>query len=159
MGTHKERFKVVPAVYVIFQRDGKVLLLKRANTGYMDGLYSLPAGHVDGDEPAVLAAVREAQEEVAVTLTRDSLRLVHVMHRQADISDRDGKHERIDLFFEVTDWPGKPTNNEPNKCSELRWTAIADLPDNMVPEVKVVLEKVAAGEVYSDYNFPDSSDL
>jgi len=159
MGTHKERFKVVPAVYVIFQREGKVLLLKRANTGYMDGLYSLPAGHVDGDEPAVLAAVREAQEEVAVTLTRDSLRLAHVMHRQADPSDRDGKHERVDLYFKVDTWPSEPVNNEPHKCSELRWVVIGDLPENMVPEVKVVLEKVVAGEVYSDYNFPGLSDL
>jgi len=105
MGTHKERFKVVPAVYVIFQREGKVLLLKRANTGYMDGLYSLPAGHVDGDEPAVLAAVREAQEEVAVTLTRDSLRLAHVMHRQADPSDRDGSTSASIFTLKLT--PGR----------------------------------------------------
>ena len=147
------RFQVVPAVYVLFRRNDEVLLLQRANTGYMDGKYSLPAGHVDGDEPAVLAAAREAQEEVGIALKREVLTLVHTMHRQADASDRDGKHERIDLFFEVKQWQGEPTNTEPHKCSGLRWGRIDALPEDMIPEVRVALEKIAAGEYYSDLNF------
>jgi 8-oxo-dGTP pyrophosphatase MutT (NUDIX family) len=153
----KERFKVVPAVYVVIRRGDEVLLLQRANTGYMDGKYSLPAGHVDGDEPAIDAAVREAEEEVGVRLVRDKLRLAHVMHRQADNSDRDGKHERVDFFFEVREWSGEPRNNEPHKCSELRWAPLAALPEAMVPEVRLALKNIVAGKVYSDFNFQTSS--
>lgn len=144
------RFKLIPAVYMLFRRDIKVLLLKRANTGYRDGEYSLPAGHVDGGEPAVRAAMREAREEVGVNMEPGDLRLVHTMHR---FSDEPEPHERIDLFFEITKWQGELSNTEPEKCSEISWYDIDNLPENMVPEVRSALEKIAAGEPYSDYNF------
>ena len=144
------RFRLIPAVYMLFRRDNEVLLLKRANTGYHDGEYSLPAGHVDGGEPAIQAAMREVKEEVGVTVEPGDLRLVHTMHR---FSDQPEPHERIDLFFEITRWQGELSNAEPEKCSEISWHNIGNLPENMVPEVLGALEKIAAGEPYSDYNF------
>ena len=48
----KDRFKLIPAVYLILRRGDEVLLLRRANTGYQDGKYSIIAGHLDGDELA-----------------------------------------------------------------------------------------------------------
>lgn len=149
------RFKVVPAVYVIFWDGDRVLLLRRADTGYHDGEYSLPAGHVggadeQGGEPATEAAIREAKEEVGVDIVPQDLRLVHTMHRRSDDPEL---HERIDLVFEVRSWHGKLKNAEPHKCDELRWAAVADLPKNMVPEVRQLLQKVASHESYSDFNF------
>jgi mutator protein MutT len=146
----KKRFTVIPAVYIIFKKDDEILLLRRFNTGYLDGDYSLPAGHVDGGESAVKAAIREAKEEVGVALNEHNLRLVHTLHR---ISDVPVKHERIDLFFEIRKWNGDIKIAEPNKCDELRWVKIEKLPKNMVPEVRHALEKISAGDIYSDFNF------
>jgi 8-oxo-dGTP diphosphatase len=148
----REYFKVIPAVYLVLRRDGFVLLLKRANTGYMDGYYSLPAGHVDGNEPAIQAAVREAKEELNLDLDVANLRLAHTMHRQVDADDRAGL-ERIDMFFEVVRWEGEPQNAEPHKSDELRWAELADLPENMVPEVRQSLTMITNSEPYSDFNF------
>ncbi len=148
----KERFTVIPAIYIIFKRDDKVLLLRRFNTGYLDGKYSLPAGHVDGGEPAEMAAVREAYEEVGARIDPENLNFVHLMHRNVDDGDRYGV-ERVDIFFEALKWDGELTNCEPNKCDELCWASLDELPDTMVPEVKHVLEQVAAGSYYSSYNF------
>ena len=53
----------VPGASVIVIRDGKVLLLRRFNTGYEDGQYSVIAGHLDGDEEVTAAMGREAREE------------------------------------------------------------------------------------------------
>lgn len=145
----KQRWTVIPAAYLIFRDEDKILLLRRANTGYRDCWYSLPSGHIDGGEPAAEAAAREAKEEVGVVINPKDLKLVHTMHRRA----MEGDHERIDLFFEVANWQGEPTNAEPEKCDELRWASINDLPANMIPEVKYVLEKITAGEPYSGYNF------
>lgn len=145
-----DRFKVIPAVYLVFRDKDKVLLLKRANTSYHDGDYSLPAGHVDGGEPAALAAVREAKEEVDVDINPADLRLVHTMHRSSTDPE---PHERIDLFFAVEKWQGELRNAEEDKCSEIRWCSLHALPANMVPEVRVALEKIAARETYSDFNF------
>lgn len=145
-----ERHRVVMAVYLVLRRaDGQVLLLKRANTGYMDGHFSLPAGHVDGNEPAHEAMVREAQEEVGLRVAAKDLRLVHTMHRLSEERD----HERVDLYFEVTRWQGEPVNKEPEKCSELRWADPAALPDEVIPVVRQALTCIAAGEPYSSSGF------
>ncbi|MET1033297.1 MAG: NUDIX domain-containing protein [Candidatus Saccharimonadales bacterium] len=145
----KERHKVVPAVYVIFEKDGRVLLIRRAGTGYFDGYYSLPAGHLDGGEPAHIAAIREAKEEVGVDISPDDLHFVHTLHRKAEESD----HERIDMFFMAKNYKGELQNMEPEKCDELRWASYEDLPENIVPEVRSVFKHLSAGRSYSTFNF------
>lgn len=150
MAHWSERHRVLLAIFIILRnKDGKILLLRRANTGYMDGKLGLPSGHVDGDEPAELAMVREAQEEAGVTLRPEDLRLVHTMHRKAE----EGTHEYIDLFFETTEWEGEPTNMEPEKCSELLWADPEELPEDMIPAVHAALNAVSAGEPFSSLHF------
>jgi 8-oxo-dGTP pyrophosphatase MutT (NUDIX family) len=147
MGTWEHRHRVILAVFAIFRDGDKVLLLKRINTGYMDGYYSMPAGHADGGESADSALCREAREEVGVTVLPRDIRLAHVVHERAD------GHERINLGFEVHHYTGTLINAEPHKSSELRWASINDLPENTIPSVKDMLQRVAAGEVYSTWNF------
>ena len=57
-----ERFKLVPAAYLVIVREGKILLLRRFNTGFEDGNYSMIAGHLEGNETFIQAMVREARE-------------------------------------------------------------------------------------------------
>ena len=38
-----EPFKLISTVYLLLRRDDELLLLRRANTGYQDGKYSLVA--------------------------------------------------------------------------------------------------------------------
>ena len=77
----KDRFKLIPSVYLLLRSKGKILLLRRANTGYQDGTYSLIAGHLDGDELGTEGMIREAREEAGITVLAKDLRLVHTAHR------------------------------------------------------------------------------
>ena len=43
-----------------------VLLALRKNTGYNDGEYELPGGHVDAGEDIINAMIREAKEDVMI---------------------------------------------------------------------------------------------
>jgi 8-oxo-dGTP diphosphatase len=79
------------AVHIFFIRGGTVLLLRRFNTGYEDGNYSVPAGHLEGDETVVQAAIREAREEIGVGLRPDEVAVVGTMHRKSG-------DERVDFF-------------------------------------------------------------
>lgn len=148
MSTPKDRFKLITAVYLVLRRGDEVLLLRRANTGYQDGKYSIIAGHLDGDELATEGMVREAKEEAGITVNPKDLKLVHTAHR---LSRNQVGQERIDLFFETTEWQGEVTNAEPDKCDDLSWHPINSLPNNMLPFVKLVLTDVAQGINYSEY--------
>lgn len=145
----KDRWTVIPAVYLVLEKDDKILLIRRYNTGYQDGSYSLPAGHINGGESAVMAMVREAKEEINIALDTTELKLVHTLHRLAEERD----HERIDLYFRTSKWKGKVSNLEPHKCDELRWEKIENLPENMAPEVKLALDNIVLGRPYSDSGF------
>lgn len=143
-----ERFKLIPAVYLILRRDKEVLLLRRANTGYQDGKYSLIAGHLDGDEVAKDGLAREAQEEAGIVVKPEDMTLVHTAHR---LKRSEAGQERIDLFFEATSWEGEIVNAEPLKCDDLSWYALDLLPDTMLPFVRLVLADVVRGVNYSEY--------
>ena len=140
------RSKFPVAVHMLFFRDQEVLLLRRYNTGYEDGNYSLVAGHLDAGETVTQAAIREAGEEVGVTLGPDDLRVAHVMSRKSN-------DERIDFFIEVRHWEGEITNREPEKCDQLAWFALTALPDNMIPYVRAALERCRQGLYYSEFGW------
>ena len=144
----KQRFKLIPAVYLILRRQDEVLLLRRANNGYQDGKYSLIAGHLDGDELGKDAIVREAKEEAGIIVSAKDLKFVHVVHR---LSRNEPGQERVDFFFETSKWLGEVTNTEPNKCDELSWHQIDSLPNDTLPLIKCVLSDASNGIHYSEY--------
>jgi 8-oxo-dGTP diphosphatase len=142
-----ERFRAVVAVHLLLLRGEAVLLLRRANTGYEDGNYSVVAGHLEGNETASQAMVREAHEEAGILVAPAELRFVHIMHRK-EVAEAD---ERIDLFFAATQWQGEPEIREPEKCSELRWAVLDALPSNVVPYVRAALEHYRHNCVYAEF--------
>jgi 8-oxo-dGTP pyrophosphatase MutT (NUDIX family) len=116
-------------VHLFFVRGDQILLARRFNTGYRDGEYSVPAGHLDGNETVIAAGIREAEEEVAVTIDPNDMTFSSVMHRiEGD--------ERVDFFVQVHKWGGEIVNAEPDKCDDLRWVSLGALPDNIIPYVQ-----------------------
>lgn len=108
----KERFTLRAATYLLLIRDRKVLLLRRFNTGWADGSYTLPAGHVDGNETIKQAMMREASEEIDIHIEEEDLTVVHTLHIKTDA-------EYIAFFLLASQWKGEPKNNEPNKADIL----------------------------------------
>jgi len=139
----KERFKTISAIHLFFIKNDQVLLSRRYNTGYQDGSYSVPAGHVEEGESVIQAGVREALEEVGVRLSEGDLEFGHVMHRKSD-------RVSLDFFFICRNWHNEPLNCEPEKCDELRWVPLKQLPTNTIPYVVTALEKALNGEKYSE---------
>jgi len=78
------RTKFPVTVHLLFFRDDQILVLRRFNTGYADGQYSVPAGHLDGGETVMEAAAREAEEEVGVKLDQLEMVFSTVMHRMEE---------------------------------------------------------------------------
>jgi 8-oxo-dGTP diphosphatase len=143
-GKLRSRFPV--AIHLFFLRADRVLLLRRFNTGWEDGKYSVPAGHVDAGETVIQAAIREAREEIGARLEPQDVEVVHVMHRKSE-------DERIDFFLLARRWTGEIANQEPEKCDDLAWHPVASLPGNVIPYVKQALFNYQAGALFSEFGW------
>lgn len=140
------RFTMPVAVHLLLVREGCVLLLRRANTGYEDGNYSVVAGHLDGGETVLAAARREAAEEAGIALEAGDLRVVGVMHCW------DGD-EYLHCFVAATAWRGEIVNREPEKCDDLAWFPLDALPENTIPYIRRAIENFQAGRWFDSFGF------
>lgn len=151
-----KRNRYAVAIHLLFLQGDQVLLSRRYRTGWHDGEYSVPAGHVEAGETVTQAAVREAREEVGLDLDIAALEVVHVMHRASDTGVdgmRAADDERVDFFLAVRRWAGEPVNAEPEKCDELAWFSLKVLPANVVPYVRTALGCVGEGVRYSEFGW------
>ncbi len=144
--TKSKEMTYVNAYLILKNTNNEVLLHLRDNTGYLDGMYGLVSGHVESEESALDAMVREAKEEAGITIEKQYLECVHALHRKSN-------RLNLDLFFLCTKWEGEITNVEPHKCKELVFASFTNLPKNTIPYVSDVLMMVNNGIFYSDGGF------
>jgi 8-oxo-dGTP pyrophosphatase MutT (NUDIX family) len=136
------------ALYVILRRDmGEVLFLRRAGTGYMDGMLGLPSGHVEQGESFLQCALRELKEEIGVVATEDKTKQIVTLHRYQN----SGEHDYVDNFFEIRDWMGDPVNSEPEKCSELVWAKPEEIEPEIVPYLTTVFKSINEGTAFVEF--------
>jgi len=137
------------AVHLFLRREQEILMLKRFNTGYEDGNFSVVAGHVEAGENVYEAAVREAMEEAGIV--PNDLEIVHVMNRHSAWGGT--SQERIDYFLTCSNWLGEIHNQEPHKCSELRWVNLEELPENTIAYVQEAIHHYKSGAKFSVFGF------
>ncbi|WP_114202418.1 dihydrofolate reductase [Janibacter anophelis] len=139
------RVPLVAASYAVMTRERdrgrEVLLQLRRGTGFMDGWWACgAAGHVEDASAPSEALAREVEEELGVRVeTATPLTTV----QRSTLAGR--IEQRADFFFHVTGWSGEPTLLEPDKAADLRWWPLADLPEQVVPHERVVLEGLRDG--------------
>lgn len=131
-------------VHLILTTGEKVLLLRRANTGFADGSWSVPGGCLEEGETLPAAAAREAREETGVIIDPADLEFAHLCHH----ADPDG-NARIGVFFAARRWVGEPVNAEPGKCSEIGWHHLDDLPADIVSYIRTGLLARTRQETFS----------
>ncbi|MFN2636936.1 MAG: NUDIX domain-containing protein [Gemmatimonadaceae bacterium] len=145
-----QRQQVTVDVHVILERADRVLLCLREGTGYADGLFCLPSGHLDDGETVIDCAIREAREEVGVLIDPDHLRPATVVHHLSP----EGR-PRIGVFFAVSEWGGEVVNAEPNKCGGIEWVPADQLPGNTVPYTAAGLEFYRSGVSVGVHGWPE----
>ena len=130
---------------VILRKNDHVLLLKRApNAAFAPNEYCMVGGAVEHLETFRQAIVREAKEEVGITINPENLNFVHIFYKQTD------GVELVVCAFECHIWEGEPTNIEPHKHTELLWADENTLPDNMLSAHRSALEYIKKNIHYSE---------
>lgn len=137
-----EKFKSIPSVFIAATRENKVVLQLRQNTGYLDGYYDLPSGHVEPNEALIDAALRELQEEVGIVASKNTLSLFHICQHFATPGKPYQYH-----FFKTSDWRGEPKIGEPDKILDVGLFDLNELPDNTTSHVITALGDLASQKV------------
>lgn len=121
------------AVHLILINDNKVLVQKRKGSKLWPGYYALPAGHIEEGENQYEALIREIKEELDIEIKLDDIINEYVVLRK-NFFEIDGKvlEPYIDYYFEIKKYSGIPKIMEEDKCDELLWVDINNLPDPFI---------------------------
>jgi 8-oxo-dGTP pyrophosphatase MutT (NUDIX family) len=150
----KQRFLTPSAVILILLKQEygktKVLLQKRSNTGFADGLWDLScSGHVEHGESMTAAVIREAQEELGIRINADKLHFVTLIHKREE--ERDVTY--YNGYFSCSDFCGVPKICEQNKCSDLQWYYIDNLPTDLINDRKWAINAYFNKIPYIEYGW------
>ena len=137
------------AVHLLVLKGQQVLLMQRHNTGYEDGNFGLPSGHLELGENVVQAMIREAKEEINLNLNTNNLEIVQVMHRRAT-------QQRVDYFFATVNYEDTIANMEAEKCSQLVWANLNALPVNTIPYIKYAIDNYLLNEKFTLFGWEKS---
>ena len=108
---------------------------------YLGNMYDLPGGHLEPNEDLYDAMNREAKEELGIEIEREDMQIIHIYHHY--------EKDLLKFVFKVKKFKNKIQNLEPEKCKELKWIEIENLPDNTLSGIRRELEYIKAKKSYS----------
>ncbi len=114
----------------------------------MDGHLCPPGGHVEKGETPTVAIQREIQEELGVLVDFKDLEFSCVAARNTSPT------EYVAYEFVIRDKDYIFTNAELEKCSELTWVPMNDLPEDVVDHFRQVIEQgIIGGQTYLELGY------
>ena len=123
-----EKEKFLSSVYLIIKNsNNEILLQRRQGTKLWPGFLALPAGHIDEGENAYDALVREAREELGIEVCVENIVDTFVVNRT-----NKSLPPYYDVYFEIDSYKGNIEIKEPEKCSEILWSSIDNLPEDII---------------------------
>ena len=108
---------------------------------YLDNQYDLPGGHLESGEDLYDAMIREAKEELGIEIEREDMQMVHIYHHF--------EKDMLKFVFRVKKFKNEIQNLEPEKCKELKWVDIDNLPNNTISGIRKELEYIKSKKHYS----------
>lgn len=150
MSIMQERHSFKVAAFVLLEKDGKIFMLRRLNTGWADGMWTIPSGHVEKEERVRDAAIKEVREEAGIIVKGEDLEFLYV-HTVADAY--------VNFYFKATSWEGEPYLAEKDRCSEVAWIAKNQLPADTILMVRSLIKNMNSGNYFSEIvNDPKASE-
>ncbi|MFF0400094.1 NUDIX domain-containing protein [Streptomyces sp. NPDC005248] len=144
-------FHIVGVHLYLQDEHGRTLLgLRHPDSAFAGNQWHFLAGHCEREE-VISCLVREAQEEAGLIIERGDVELVHLIH----LVDSPSARPRIGLVFRARSWSGTPSILEPDRCLEWRWWNPKDLPAEVVPYTRRVIEGILAGRLYSQMGWDE----
>lgn len=130
----QDRPKVGLGVYILNAKK-QILLLKRKGA-HGSGTWCPPGGHLEFGESFFECVKREAKEETNLDLDEASTAIAGVTN---DIFEEEGKHY-VTISMVARTYRGELKIMEPNKCDEIGWFDLNNLPKPLFVPVQNYLK-------------------
>lgn len=127
---------------IIVNSKGEILIGKRI--GSHAQRYSIPGGSLELGETFEAAAIREAKEEIGITLKNPK---VIAVTNNLETYRQEGVHF-ISVILLAESFDGEPKILEPEKCAELLWCDPHSLPEPHFDASRLAVECYLDGAVY-----------
>ncbi len=125
------------AADLILLKENKVLLQRRANTGWNDGKWNLVGGHIENEETLQECIIREAKEELGISINKKDVEIVHCTQYKSN-------RLTMQFYLKCTSWKGVPSiqaERQKNgqivfKADKLEWFEVNSLPEDLLPTAR-----------------------
>lgn len=125
------------SVNLIVLKEGKVLFLRRISKKWANGKLQLPGGHVEINESPSHSIIRESEEELGILISEENIKPLGTIF----VKDKDSEYYAAQfLLLHPQDYEYKII--EIDKCSELVWVDINNMPDDVIDIFKIVIDKI-----------------
>ena len=125
---------------------GKQVLLGKRKGDYGAGTWGLPGGHLEYGEDLIDGARRELMEEVGIE--NPKLEFLSVVEGSRD------KGHYIQINFILENFTGEIKHMEPELCEEWKFFDLDNLPEDLFPPHKNILEAYENREPYYPMKHP-----
>ncbi len=149
------REEFLSAIYMIIKNEkGEILFQRRCGSKLWPNFLGLPAGHVDKGEDVYQALVREAREELNIDINVKNIEDTFVVNRI-----NKNLKPYYDVYFVIKNYKGIIKINEPNKCQELKWVLLDNMPDDVIEFEKIALTNYKKGIKFSVIRIDEEKDM
>lgn len=149
------REEFLSAIYMIIKNEkGEILFQRRCGSKLWPDFLGLPAGHVDKGEDVYQALVREAREELNIDINAKDIEDTFVVNRI-----NKNLKPYYDIYFVIKNYKGIIKINEPNKCQELKWVLLDNMPDDVIEFEKIALTNYKKGIKFSSIRIDEEKDM
>ncbi len=116
------------ATYMIIKNSNwEYLFGRRANTGFRDGAFQIPAGHIEWNESMIESAIRESKEELNIDIEEKDCEVIHISHRISAQEKGWDKRVYFDVYVKIKKYSWNMKINELEKCNELKFIDINNI--------------------------------
>jgi 8-oxo-dGTP pyrophosphatase MutT (NUDIX family) len=126
---------MVGAAILVLDKQDRLLMMKRSDSGF----WGLPGGSTEPGEVVEDAAKRETLEEVNLKVGEMSLLGVFSGPELYYKYPNGDEVYNVTIVYLSRDWNGEVKLNDEH--TEWRWFAAGDIPENISPPIKPVIEQ------------------
>ncbi|OYQ66667.1 NUDIX domain-containing protein [Aerococcus sp. 1KP-2016] len=154
MNTEKHYTNPSAGILILTRMSDKgkqILLQHRGDTKMLPNVWDCISGHVERGESVRQTIVREAMEEIDISISEDDLTFVGITHLRLD-----EEISYYNFFFTSDTYQGTPKILEPSKHDDLAWFDLTDLPqmaDQIAENRLEAIMQLESGIFYNDVNF------